>query len=290
MKRKNRKRLAKEAEIARKEAATGKYSRPQPTLPKIGLHDDDLYAPSFNGSDVGSIRRGPGSDVGSRGRGPGSDVGGRGRGPPSNYAYPPQNGAPGYPNAGSNWAGSGVSLIDRPSGAPSALSRTAYPYATSDPDFKNPGYAESVSSLDGFAARAAPMGYDDRRGYDDRPGVQRSQTNATAMSRAPSYASEDEKMGYAEDFVIDGRAAPPLPSPGQGRSYAPPSRQQLYQRSTERNPSESSLAYANEGTGEGVGSYGGWEESEGRTETVTREYWREQGRGTQGGRGPPGYR
>ena len=281
MKRKNRKRLAKEAEIARKEAATGKYTLPQPTLPKIGMHNDDLYAPSFNGSDAGSIRRGPGSDVGGRGRGPGSDVGGRSRGPPSNYAYPPQNGA--YPSAGGNWAGSGVSLLDRPPGAPSALSRTAYPYATSDPDFKNPGYAESVSSLDGFAARAAPMGYDDRRAHDERPGVQRTQTSATAMSRAPSYASEDDKVGYAEDHVVEGRAGPPQ------RSYAPPSRQQLYQRSAERNQSESSLAYAGDGAAESGGTYGGWEEGEGRQETVARGYYQEQGRGAQGGRGPPQY-
>ncbi|KAM0746164.1 hypothetical protein T439DRAFT_273687, partial [Meredithblackwellia eburnea MCA 4105] len=56
MKRKTRKRLAKEAEIARKEARgdyshlkdakTGKFVAaplPQPTLPKVGIRDEDLY-------------------------------------------------------------------------------------------------------------------------------------------------------------------------------------------------------------------------------------------------------
>ena len=161
MKRKNRKRLAKEAEIARKEAAgdyrcvprrnlndferprltrperashlknakTGKYMAaplPQPTLPKIGL-DDDLYA----GSDAGSIR-GEGNQ------------------------YPPNGG----------W--------DRKGGPPpGAPGRTPYEY-------------QSSTSLANLTHGAAPMGWDSSAslvGGGGRPGLQRGMTNA---STAPS--------------------------------------------------------------------------------------------------------
>ncbi|GAA6023299.1 hypothetical protein JCM11491_006886 [Sporobolomyces phaffii] len=156
MKRKNRKRLAKEAEIARKEARgdfshlkdrkTGKLRAaplPQPTLPKIGL-DDDLY------SDSGSVSHYP-------------------------HHQPQQNNVPyGYPPP------------------PSHLSnRNIYPYASSDSEslhsiptyplqasHRNLSYADSVHSTDGLTSLAAPLAY----GSDSNP-----QLVGGPPMRAPSY-------------------------------------------------------------------------------------------------------
>ncbi|GAA5822155.1 hypothetical protein JCM5353_006251 [Sporobolomyces roseus] len=171
MKRKNRKRLAKEAEIARKEARgdfshlkdrkTGKLTAaplPQPTLPKIGFNDD-LY------SDSGS-----------------------------NAGYPPQNNIPyGYPPPHS------------------LSNRNIYPYASSDSEslhsipapphpshalqasHRNGSYADSIHSTDGLTAMAAPFGYSSESttqlvGPDGR------------IIRAPSYRtmpSEQSLTGLA---------------------------------------------------------------------------------------------
>lgn len=160
MKRKNRKRLAKEAEIARKEARgdfshlkdrkTGKLRAaplPQPTLPKIGL-DDDLY------SDSGSI---------------------------SHHQH--QNSIPyGYPPP------------------PSLSNRNIYPYASSDSEslhsipanhpsyplqasHRNQSYADSVHSTDGLTAMAAPFG-----GYGQESSNQLVGPDGRMMPmRAPSY-------------------------------------------------------------------------------------------------------
>ncbi|GAA5873073.1 hypothetical protein JCM1840_007315 [Sporobolomyces johnsonii] len=278
MKRKNRKRLAKEAEIARKEARgdfshlkdkTGKFTAaplPQPTLPKVGLADNDLY------SDAGSIRGGGGGA----------------------YQYPPT-----VPYA-QHYA------------APSALGgRNAYPYASSDSESlaggklsHNPSYAESVTSLDAFANRGAPFGHSDSSttlvGPDGRPML------SNAMSRAPSYHTMPSHEGgfgagaieYDEKFAYGGfpaelefdRAGTPKPSaqslqhsPSQSfrageAEYVGPGptgrQQQLYERTapTARGRQDSvdsavsgALPYARamswEGGQQGSAVYGGWEES-----------------------------
>ncbi|GAA5956816.1 hypothetical protein JCM21900_004349 [Sporobolomyces salmonicolor] len=276
MKRKNRKRLAKEAEIARKEARgdfshlkdkTGKFTAaplPQPTLPKVGLADNDLY------SDAGSIRGGGGGA----------------------YQYPPT-----VPYA-------------QHYGAPSALgARNAYPYASSDSESlaggklsHNPSYAESVTSLDAFANRGAPFGQSDSStslvGPDGRPML-------NAMSRAPSYHTMpsheggfggsieyDEKYGAYGGFPAElefDRAGTPKPSSpslqhspsqsfragagagaGAGDYAVPPSRQQqLYERTAQRRqdsvesggPWPSARAMSWEAAQQGSTGYGGWEET-----------------------------
>ncbi|KAK4046883.1 Potassium transporter [Microbotryomycetes sp. JL201] len=168
MKRKTRKRLAKEAEIARKEAKgdfshlmdkkTGRMKGaplPQPTLPQIGLHEDryELYS-NYNESDVGSVR---GLGVGA---------------PPSRFQYPPQ-------------APYSTSIHHA-----SSLSRPTFPYQPSDPDFTSlsHGLNDSVTSLDGFACRGAPMGFDPA--YAGVPlGVGAA---SLPMERAPSYKTEPD--------------------------------------------------------------------------------------------------
>lgn len=250
MKRKNRKRLAQEAQIAKKEAM-GDYShlrdkkgkitsapRQQPTLPKIGLADEDLYAPSYAGSDSGSVRGGKGGN----------------QYPPSSYA-------------GSG--GGGRDDWDRKGGAamhhqPSTLSRTTYPYNASEPDSLHQmsnggairgGYAESVTSLDGFANRGAGMGYNDSSTSLNRPGLGRQDTGTT---RAPSYRSEyDDGYGLTDPY-----SRPPMPT--QSHSYA--------SNASSRHQSESSINYPLDsvgaersippGRGYGGGGNGGWDPSE----------------------------
>lgn len=249
MKRKNRKRLAQEAQIAKKEAM-GDYShlrdkkgkitsapRQQPTLPKIGLEDEDLYAPSYAGSDSGSIRGGKGG----------------------NYQYPPSS----YGKSG----GGGRDDWDRKGGAggmhhqPSTLSRTTYPYNASEPDSLHQmsnggggirgGYAESVNSLDGFANRGAGMGYNDSSTALNRPGLGRQDTG---MTRAPSYQSEyDDGYGLSDPY-----SRPPMPTHSQ--SYV--------SNTSSRHQSESSINYPLDsvgaersipaGRGYGGGGNGGW--------------------------------
>lgn len=243
MKRKNRKRLAQEAQIAKKEAL-GDYShlrdkkgkitsapRPQPTLPKIGLEDEDLYAPSYAGSDSGSIRNGKGG----------------------NYQYPPSH----YNGGGNDWDRKGTMQNQ-----PSTLSRSTYPYNASEPDSIHQmsnggairgGYAESVNSLDGFANRGAQMGYNDSSTALNRPGLGR---NDTQMTRAPSYQSEyDDGYGHTSDPY----ARPPMPSHSQSH----------ISNSSSRHQSESSINYPLDnvgaergiapGRGYGGGGNGGWD-------------------------------
>jgi len=263
MKRKTRKRLAKEAEIARKEAA-GDYSHlkgkdgkmraaplPQPTLPKIGLANDEFYAPSYRGeSDAGSIRNGGGSVR--YGPGPGGCV------------YPPPSGlgggAPYLGGAGAGgWAGNGPSGLSHQQ---SYRAQPQYaPYAQSDAaSIVHPN--ESVSSFDAFAAKGQPMGYNSSAalvGPDGRPNLQRG---PTGRSYAPSYRSDrDDELAYYSEKNLPpqqyeeadarlGMASPPplnpLPSSLQhalsnassvaanNRAYVPPSRDQLYRRATDR--------------------------------------------------------
>ncbi|GAA6017344.1 hypothetical protein JCM10207_005601 [Rhodosporidiobolus poonsookiae] len=305
MKRKNKKRLAQEAKIAAAEAR-GDFShlkdksgkmvgvpRQQPTLPKIGLGDDDLYSAS------GSVRGG----------------GGGGYSNNEKHAYPP------------------VATLPYSNSAPyssSGLARHAYPYASSDTDSianakTGYAYAESVTSLDAFAARAAPpagAAYGDSTSALVPPGA--------SMSRLPSYRTDnlghpdydqhgagggagqeyDDKyaayatatyssvgasqFGALELDADRAGAATPVQSQGQrglqhsasqhslGGSYgAPPSRQQLYERSARMNEgsgdglpwlSGEGLPYPRGlssdhghalggGGGHGGGGYGGWEES-----------------------------
>lgn len=143
MKRKAKRRLKQERELEEREARgdfrhlKGRAPRPQPTLPKIGLADDDLV------SDVGSIR--------------GEKYA------PDSFGYPPS-----VPYANS---------------VPYGLSRHApYPSTTDVESLKGGqgySYAESVSSLDGLAARGQPMGHDGSYGAGG--------LGATSMSRLPSY-------------------------------------------------------------------------------------------------------
>jgi hypothetical protein len=276
MKRKNRKRFAKEAEFARNEARgdfshlkdrTGAFTAtplPQPTLPQLGLGDDELYS-SYAGSEKQSMR------------------GGR----PGIAQYPPSSvsGSRYAPDRSGNGGGGGG--WDRgPSGPPAALYRTAYPYALSDPDsLSKGGYNESVTSLDNFAGRGAPMGY-----YDDGQSIQRT-TTPGGISRAPSYYSEDEKLGSGshEDYIVDGRSgavSPPSQLSYARQSYHQPHPQPDRQPSpyaphrSSHNPSEVSLTRMREShtysSEDIVGSYG-WEEGDGR-----EEYDRRESRGTGG--------
>lgn len=290
MKRKNRKRLAKEAEIARKEARgdfshlkvrpprsrshppprsraraethpspthtqdkkTGKLTAaplPQPTLPKVGLGDRDLYTASrTGGSDAGSIR-------GAR--------------------YPPST-------AASAWGAGG-----------GGLARTAYPFQQSEPDSLHHlggggvGYAESVSSAEGFAGRGQPMGM----GMGYAGGGESSLSlvgggggGAGGMRRQESWRSEigggvggeeygwngsgGEKGWYAAAAEHGGgdlqRSQSSVTVAVGGVGYQPPSRQQLYDRTLDavgggssEEDSHSHLAYAESMRQQ----YGGWEES-----------------------------
>ncbi|GAA6033615.1 hypothetical protein JCM8097_001486 [Rhodosporidiobolus ruineniae] len=165
MKRKNRKRLAQEAKRAAAEARgdfrhlkdkSGKMVRApmaQPTLPKIGFDDvDDIY------SETGSIRGGGGMS--------------------EKHQYPPQ--PPTLPYNNLPYSSSGL-----------ARSQPSYGYAASDTDsLKQPtgphAYAESVTSLDGFAHRAAPMGYAEYGDSTATLGV----GPPGGMPRAPSYRTQ----------------------------------------------------------------------------------------------------
>ncbi|BGP43940.1 Potassium transporter [Rhodotorula kratochvilovae] len=277
MKRKNRRRLAKEAELARREAAgdfrhlkdkkTGKLvgaPRPQPTLPKIGFDDGDLY------SETGSVRGVPG-------------------GGGEKYSYPPPLGAPALPYGNS---------------VPYGLARGGHAYGDSESVLgyggAHGGYAESVTSVDGLAARAQPMGYGGGHGAADStvslalPGG--------GMGRAPSYRTNpssrdlvvdggygaepyDEKLANMQfgELAFDRGGTPALPGSGLNGSlasrtnvdYAPPSRQHLFERAARQNAADSADEHAylpglsgsdagharGPSGSHGGGGYGGWEES-----------------------------
>ncbi|GAA5884370.1 hypothetical protein JCM6882_002246 [Rhodosporidiobolus microsporus] len=283
MKRKNRKRLAAEAKRAAAEARgdfshlkdkSGKMVRApmaQPTLPKIGIDEDDIY------SETGSVRGG------------GNEK----------YQYPPQPPTLAYANAAPY--------------SSSNLARHAYPYASSDSESlvgkpSRGGYAESVTSLDAFATRAAPMGMG---GYGDS-----TATLVQQPTRAPSYRTMpssgnlhqqyeygggsgdfDEKYAQAATqtnrsigasqfggLAFDngpsaadgsGGTTPALLSHSTsmrsdgGRDYQPPStntRQALYDRALRQNEDDA-LPYfmspEQPAQGNGGVAYGGWEESGG---------------------------
>ncbi|SCV72377.1 BQ2448_3914 [Microbotryum intermedium] len=223
MKRKNRKRLAREAEIARKEARgdfshlkartmafaqmlgatnasadkkTGKLvgaPLPQPTLPKVGLRDNDLYAPSYSNSEVGS------------------GVG--------NYRYPPPSNMSSHNDAGGYFDDHRYDL-NHP--LPKSKSNN---YASSEADsfdLHAPSglYSQSVSSMEAFAQRGEAMG------YNSNPS--RVRMGGEEMSRAPSYRSrQEEEEGKAttqtHQFYADYYQAPAMPSPQHGSPRAHPS-------------------------------------------------------------------
>ncbi|GAA6058278.1 hypothetical protein JCM3770_002888 [Rhodotorula araucariae] len=288
MKRKNRRRLAKEAELARREAAgdfrhlkdkkTGKLvgaPRPQPTLPKVGIADGDLY------SETGSVRG-------------------------EKHAYPPHAGvvAPALP-----YADPGPYSGARGGGHGYGDSESILGYAA--------GYAESVTSVDGLAARAQPMGYGGHGLTDSNVSLAltggRGSGGPGGMARAPSYRTNPSSRDLVEDtygsssdlpyndklasmhfgeLAFDGAVHAPDRGPaplGHGGAlashaaapseYAPPSRHHLFERAARQNAADAQQAAragyvpglsvgsdaASRARGPsgsyGGGGYGGWEES-----------------------------
>ncbi|KAK4050022.1 Potassium transporter [Microbotryomycetes sp. JL221] len=203
MKRKNRKRLAKEAEIARKEAKgdfshlrdkkTGKLTAaplPQPTLPKIGLHEPDLYSNyglDASASDVGSMRYPPA--------------------PHQHHPHGHQGSLSRRPAFGYHAHSDGDMTTTT---STSSLNQFGgeYPPLSS---FGTRGYNESVTSLDGFANRGAPMGFVERDaagagGPYGRVGFGRPHQAAPTsqpMDRVPSYKTEPDSSSSEELFDDD---------------------------------------------------------------------------------------
>ncbi|KAL8281280.1 hypothetical protein RQP46_006314 [Phenoliferia psychrophenolica] len=283
MKRKTRKRLAKEAAIARKEAKgdfshlkdskTGKYTKaplPQPTLPTIDL-DDDRYAPSSTGY---------GSDAGSL-------YGGRDLNP---YQYPPH----GSSNNGSNggWPQQGRHQGPNAPYAQSNLSRTGYPYQSSSDALSSQShhYAESVNSQEGLASHAAPMagqssavsfapsGLRHQPSYPSMQQMQAAQIDRSgAVSPAPSYSGLDFGNLTREPSMASQHYPSEKSSGGYATSPSPSSQQQhMY----EHGPNGGGGAESVRGSAMTLGhmrdelgrlvSDGGWESS--RTEVVAQEY------------------
>jgi hypothetical protein len=174
MKRKNRKRLAKEAEIAKKEAR-GDFSHlkdkkgkfigaplPQPSLPKVGLSDDDLYASTYPESDGGSMR----GDMKKSASG-------------DNYSsYPPST------SAGNLASLNYTNGFTRPPYVGQYTTTSSY-YQNND---SNHLYAESTHSHDDFAHRGADLGYDN--GYGESSLALTENVGRPGFSSAPSYQSQ----------------------------------------------------------------------------------------------------
>ncbi|KAH9813398.1 hypothetical protein DFH28DRAFT_1060679 [Melampsora americana] len=203
MKRKNRKRLAKEAAIMRKEAM-GDYSHlkdkkgqfkaaplPQPTLPKIGM--DELIGGGGGGSIKGerTIR--------------------------SNHAYPPHG-------------------MNKYAGSVSGLSISGSQYNPPTVPWAHPGYAESTTSTDHFVPHQAPTvgrNYPNNRGgggggYSDQVGEPHplAQTNVytgnqTALSRAPSYSSQEDRY-YGDEKKLSGSRSHEYPTEDREMYYQVP--------------------------------------------------------------------
>ncbi|EGG03871.1 uncharacterized protein MELLADRAFT_72500 [Melampsora larici-populina 98AG31] len=194
MKRKNRKRLAKEAAIMRKEAM-GDYSHlkdkkgqfkaaplPQPTLPKIGM--DEL--------------------MGGGGGGGGGSIKGGERTIRSNHAYPPHG-------------------MNKYAGSVSGLSISGSQYNPPTVPWAHPGYAESTTSTDHFVSHQAPTvgrnypntnvgsgGGGTGGGYSDQvteshplsqPNVYTT-NHQSGLSRAPSYSSQEERF-YGDEKKLN---------------------------------------------------------------------------------------
>ncbi|KNZ59390.1 uncharacterized protein VP01_1742g5 [Puccinia sorghi] len=194
MKRKNRKRLAKEAALLRKEAM-GDYSHlkdkkgqfkaaplPQPTLPDVGIHELISDNRSERGGAAPSIRNASRAGY---------------------HPYPPSLGHP-YP--GSNHGG-GYAPSNPSSGL--ALGYNVMNQWPSDRDYsEKPGYAESIASTDRFIPYQAPATVGSTFAPQGPPYGTRthpynlhpleyqyppSADNLTLQHRAPSYSSEEPR-------------------------------------------------------------------------------------------------
>ncbi|PLW12749.1 hypothetical protein PCANC_17701 [Puccinia coronata f. sp. avenae] len=218
MKRKNRKRLAKEAALMRKEAM-GDYSHlkdkkghfkaaplPQPTLPDVGIHELISDNRSERGGAAGSIRNG---------------------GRVGHHAYPPNLGHH-YP--GSN-PGTGYAHSTPTSGL--AMGYNVMNQWPSDREYsEKAGYAESTASTDRFISHQAPTtagsaytprgqppsGAWPQHAYNSHPLEYHhgpSVDTSTSLNRAPSYSSEeqryytDEKLSLAPYATSTKSAAAP---------------------------------------------------------------------------------
>jgi len=209
MKRKNRKRLAKEAALLRKEAM-GDYSHlkdkkgqfkaaplPQPTLPNVGIQELISDNRSERGGAAPSIRNA-------------SRAG--------HHPYPPSLGHP-YPasNHGGGYA---------PSNPPSALGYNVMNQWPSDRDYsEKPGYAESIASTDRFIPYQAPTTAGNMFAPQGPPYGTRthpynlhpleyqyppSADNLTLQQRAPSYSSEEPRY-----YTDDKHSASPYAAPAR---------------------------------------------------------------------------
>lgn len=213
MKRKNRKRLAKEAAIMRKEAM-GDYSHlkdkkgqfkaaplPQPTLPKIGM--DELIGGGGGGGSIKGERT-----------------------IRSNHAYPPHG-------------------MNKYAGSVSGLSLSGSQYNPPTVPWAHPGYAESTTSTDHFVPHQAPIvgrnypkpnsggggGYSDQVSEHHplaQPNIYTTTASQTGggggLSRAPSYSSQEER------FYGDEKKLNPQPLSGRGNhEYGIEDRQMYYQ-------------------------------------------------------------
>lgn len=197
MKRKNRKRLAKEAALMRKEAM-GDYSHlkdkkghfkaaplPQPTLPQIGLHELISDNKSERAGTAPSLRSVPRAAA---------------------YAYPPSTGHH-YPISNPNGnIGMGYHGMNR------------WP---NDREYnEKPGYAESVASTDRFVSHQAPPIGSALGPNGQAYGTHQVQhefhrlahqfpppVDSQPLNRAPSYSSQDQRY-YTDDKYTASYAVP----------------------------------------------------------------------------------
>ncbi|KAK4704430.1 hypothetical protein P7C70_g1775, partial [Phenoliferia sp. Uapishka_3] len=246
MKRKNRKRLAKEAEIARKEAVgdyshlkdakTGKFKvapLPQPTLPKFDASD-------YTDNDL-------------------------------EYKYPPDKGFGG--------------LDRQPPMAPSGLGRNPYFYQGSDPNFQSGHSLTSLARGAAPMGYNSTANLVDRPGYGREETNLTQAPSYHSDDEKGGYYDEisygDEYGAPPVAPVVAARQPPSTRTQGQrsdpqSQPYVPPPRQLLYERATRQ--SDSSLGYAqDDGRQEQVvsGYFGGWEESR-QASVQPQEYYPEQ--------------
>ncbi|OAV93610.1 hypothetical protein PTTG_02984 [Puccinia triticina 1-1 BBBD Race 1] len=221
MKRKNRKRLAKEAALMRKEAM-GDYSHlkdkkgqfkaaplPQPTLPQIGLHELISDNKSERGGGAGSIR-----NV--------SRVAQHAYPPSLGHHYASSNPGTGYaPSNPGTAVGMGYNVMNR------------WP---SDREYnEKAGYAESTASTDRFIPYQAPTSTaGNLYGQLSQPYAPRTQPysshplayqypppvdNQTSLNRAPSYSSDEQRFYTDDKHPVAPHALPPPQSSAPSSEY-----------------------------------------------------------------------
>lgn len=226
MKRKTKKRIAREQELAKREAAgdfrhlkdskgrfkDGQAPLPQPTLPTIDLNDEELYHDGK--SEAGhSSRHGTG-----------------GRGGPGGYAYPPMPTAFQHQQDGAHPR---YQLSDGPGGMDSTYSLAgAYPYS-SNGHLGPPN--DSMLSLD------------DKASIRSRDPLLHQQMDANAsqaslLNRAPSYKTQetdDENDAYFAQMALQyggGAEQYPLEKTGGGGSYGQYHKEEQHQRGAPSEP------------------------------------------------------